>query len=70
MSRSTLFQFVVLKHPTEKEVKEGKKSEVVVPPSGWELAKSEEEVVIKATRAIPDSEMEYADRLEVAVRPF
>ncbi len=65
-----LYQFAVLKHPTEEDRKKGDPSKVIVPPGEWELAKSEDEVIMKATRAIPGKHMKDADRLEVAVHPF
>jgi hypothetical protein len=69
MHKPRLFQYAVIKHPTEEEVKAGKKSEVLVPPSDWILC-SEEEAQIRASRAIPDDELANAPRIEVAVRPF
>ena len=66
-----LFQYAVLLNPTRKEEEDGTKDvEIVIPPSGWILASSEQEVVMVATRKITGDMMKYADRLEVAVRPF
>ncbi len=70
-----LYQYAVLLRPTDTEREDGAKTKVVVPPSGWILASSEQEVVLLAAKQIP-SKMgtiilaECADRLEVVVRPF
>lgn len=65
-----LYRYAVIKRPTEQERKEGKRAEVIVPPSEYALYRSEQEVVMAATKAIPDKQMKHADRLEVAVSPF
>jgi hypothetical protein len=65
-----LFRYAVLKNPTKEEREKGARTVVVVPPSDWCLARTEQEVVMKATREIPEEEMKDADRLEVAVSPF
>jgi hypothetical protein len=65
-----LFRYAVLWHPTDEDQKKGVRSRVVVQPSDWVLAKSEKEVVMLATKAIPDPEMQQADQLEVSVQPF
>ena len=66
-----LYQYAVLKRPTEEERKVGAKTEIILPPSKWILAKSEEEVVLRAAQQIPTVRVdECADQLEVVVRPF
>lgn len=69
MNGERLFQFCVYKHPTEKERLEGKRTELIVPPSEWFVA-TEQEATMRAMKSIPEAEMQFADRLEVAVRPF
>lgn len=69
MSQDRLFQYAVLKHPTKEESDKGVKSVLLVPPTHV-LARSEHAALMLATVAIPRAELEYADRLEVAVRPF
>ena len=69
MPKPRLFQYAVIKHPTEEDAKAGKPSVILVPPSDWILC-SEEEAQIRASRAIPDDELVNAPRIEVAVRPF
>lgn len=70
MSKEELYQFAVIKHPTEDERKKGARSKIVLSPSEFILARSEQEVMLTAVKRIPEDEMEDADRLEVAIRPF
>ena len=65
-----LYQFCVILDPTEKARRDDARSELVVPPSDWIMARNEQAVVMKATQAIPKEHMENADRLRVIVRPF
>lgn len=65
-----LFQFAVLKRPTDKEAEQGKRTEIVLPPSEWFVATSSEEANLIACSKIPPDQLQFADRLEVAVRPF
>ncbi len=69
MSQERLYQFAVLKHPTQAEQDRGVGSAIVVEPTHV-LASSEQNALMRATLAIPPEEMKNADRLEVAVRPF
>lgn len=64
-----LYQYAILKHPTEKEKKDGKESEVIVDLTTT-LAHDDQGALLKAARAIPEGEMANLNRLEVAVRPF
>ena len=70
--KKTFYQYCVLLQPTKKEAEEGKSTEVVVAPSDvtWVLASSDAEASMIAARKVPESMMDKADRLEVAVRPF
>jgi len=70
MESERLYRFAVIKHPTKEEREKGVRSEVVLPPSDYLLAKNEAEVMMIATRQIPEAWMKNADRLEVAVSPF
>ena len=65
-----LFQYAVIVHPTEDGRKAGERSVLLVPPGDWILARNEQEVVMVATRKIPEEHMAHADRIEVAVAPF
>lgn len=67
-----LYSFAVLFHPSEQELREGRDTLLVVPPTSYELYASEQAVQAAALRheAITDEHIANADRLEVAVRPF
>jgi hypothetical protein len=65
-----LYQYAVIKHPTKEKRDEGARSEIIIKPSEFMLARTEDEVMIAATRRIPEDQLEDADRLEVAIRPF
>lgn len=64
-----LFQFAIIKHPSEKEAEAGISSVVVVDVVTV-LANDQNSAVLLAGRAIPEDAMEFLDRLEVVVRPF
>lgn len=70
MGKEQLYQYAVIKHPTDEERKQGQRSKIVVEPSSFCLARNQTEVMMKATREIPQEDMKDADRLEVAIRPF
>lgn len=64
-----LYQFVVFFIPTEKEAKEGAKPEVLVDVTNA-LAQSEQEVLIRASRAIPENYLNKLSQVNIIVRPF
>lgn len=64
-----LYQFAVILHPTDKEKKDGKRSELLVDLKTI-LAASDQEAMIYAARSIPETHLDKLDRCEVAVRPF
>lgn len=65
-----LFQYAVLWHPTEKEIKDdGEKSKVIVPPTTI-LAADASKAGMMATMEIPAEYKEQLDQIEVAIRPF
>lgn len=64
-----LYQFVVFFVPTEKEAKEGIKPEVLVEVTNV-LAQTEQEVLIKASRAIPENYLDKLSQINIIVRPF
>lgn len=64
-----LFQYAVLKHPTEEEAKNGGKTTMIVEPKTV-LAKDIQQATLLAARGIPEEHVEDLDRIEVAVRPF
>jgi len=64
-----VFEFVILKHPTQEEAKNGVASKMIGGVTTV-LAKDESGAAMLAGRAIPEEELPFIDRLEVAVRPF
>lgn len=64
-----LFQFAIIKKPTQKEVEFGAQEELLVPPTPI-LAKDQNTATLLAARQIPEEQMPYLDRIEVVVRPF
>lgn len=69
MNKSKLFEYAVIYNPTEQEVKDGKKAEIVVKPT-LVLVESVEAAKMKAVRDIPTTWDDKLAQLEVAVRPF
>lgn len=67
--RKALYRYAVLKHPTSEEEKTGGSTVVLVPPSEFILG-TEAEVQMIAARAVPESELPNAPRIEVVVSPF
>ena len=67
--KMNLFTYAILFHPTEKEVEEGKKSELIVPPETI-LAQSEETAGMLIIKQIPDKYNDKLEQVEVLIRPF
>jgi len=70
--RGKLFEFAVLYHPQPKKedgVEVRPPSQVIV-PLDMVLARDDQEVLIKASREIPEDFLDKLDRVEIAVRPF
>ena len=64
-----VFEYVVVLHPTEQELKQGKDSSLVAGPTLL-LALDEEKAKVRAYRAVSTEYDDALDRLEVLVRPF
>jgi hypothetical protein len=70
MANSKLFQYAILWHPTEKQVKdEGLKSVVLVEPKTI-LAANENSAAMAAAIEIPPVKRKELDQIEIALRPF
>lgn len=69
MERSKLFTYAVIFNPTEIEVKEGKVAKIISEPQNI-LARTVEEVSMKAIKSIPSEYDNCLDRVDVVVRPF
>jgi hypothetical protein len=70
MANSKLFQYAILWHPTEKQVKdEGLKSKVLVELKTV-LAADQNSAGMAAAMEIPADKKNELDQIEIAVRPF
>lgn len=70
MATSKLFQYAILWHPTEKQVKdEGLKSKVLVEPKTI-LAADQQSAAMAAAMEIPAEKKTELDQIEIVLRPF
>lgn len=70
MATSKLFQYAILWHPTEKQVKEdGAKSKVLVDLKTI-LAADTNSAAMAAAMEIPADKKSELDQIEIALRPF
>jgi hypothetical protein len=69
MSKLKVFEYMVLLHPNTEQVKEGKKTEIIVELQRV-LAADERMAGMQAIRAIPEKHAPNLDQIEVAVRAF
>jgi len=64
-----LFEYAVIFHPTEKEEKKGKKSEVVIDVKR-KLAVTQHVATMQIIKEIPKEYDDKLEQLEIAIRPF
>lgn len=69
MTKTKLFQYAILWHPTEAEKKEGQKSTIVTAPTNI-LAVDDKAAATIAAMSIPEKYKDTVEQVEVAVRPF
>lgn len=70
MSKAQLFQFAILWHPTEKQIKEeGQKSKVLIEPKTI-LAADQSSAMMAASMEIPTEYKNQLDQVQIAMRPF
>lgn len=70
MANSKLFQYAILWHPTEKQVKDdGEKSKVLVEPKTI-LAADQSGAAMAAAMEIPADKKSELDQIEIVLRPF
>jgi len=67
--KEQLYQYTVLRHPTEAQAKEGQVTEVIVELS-TEQAKSDDVLFRKLLRNIPDKYESELDQIDIVIRPF
>ena len=70
MKKQKLFQYAILWHPTEKQVKEeGLKSKVIIDLKT--ITASDQNVAgMAAATDIPDENLSELDQIEIVLRPF
>ena len=68
-TKSILFEYAVIWHPTDEQVKEGKKSTLVQQPKCM-LAKEEKAVFMTAVSLLEGEYKDQLDQIDVIVRPF
>lgn len=64
-----IFEYAIVGHPSETEIKDGKNTEMLVEPTRVLTADIAGANII-ASRKIPDTWLDKLDRVEIAVRPF
>lgn len=70
MANQTLFQYAILWHPTEKQIKdEGLKSKVLVEPKTI-MAADQNGAAMSAAMEIPVHKKGELDQIEICLRPF
>jgi hypothetical protein len=69
MKNVKLYQFVIFFIPTEKEEEEGLSTKILVDVTNV-LACSDQEVLIKASRTIPEEYLTKLSQVNIVVRPF
>ena len=69
MQKPTLYQYVILFHPNEKEYEDGRRSETLTEIKTI-LANDATRAAWLAARDIPEELSENLDQVEVIVRPF
>lgn len=70
MTHSKLFQYAILWHPTEKQIKdEGAKSKVLVDLKTI-LASDQNTALMTASMDIPQDKRDQLDQIEIALKPF
>lgn len=68
--KSRLFEYAVLWHPTEKQVKEeGMKSKMIITPTTI-MAADQQAATMAASMSIPVEYKDQLDQVEIAMRPF
>lgn len=70
MTKSKLFQYAILWHPTEKQVKEEGKKTVVLKDVTTILSTDEKSAAMAAAMEIPSDKKGELDQIEIVLRPF
>ena len=70
MSKSKLFQYAIIWHPTDKQVKDDGTKSKLVKAIDTILAADEKSVLMTAAMNIPTEYKDQLDQVEIVVRPF
>ena len=70
MSKSKLFQYAIIWHPTEKQVKEDGTKSKLVKSLDTILATDEKSVLMFAAMSISAEYKDQLEQVEIVVRPF
>jgi len=70
MSKSKLFQYAIICHPTEKQVKDDGAKSKLVKALDTILATDDKSVLMTAAMNIPAEYKDQLDQVEIVVRPF
>lgn len=67
--KQSVFQFIILLHPTKEQSEKGEKSKIIVPLTTI-LANDASAANIAAARAIPEEFIDKLDQVVLAIKPF
>jgi hypothetical protein len=68
--KSRLFEYAVLWHPTEKQVKEESMKSKLISAPVTVMAINQEAAMMAAAMSIPKEYKDQLDQVEIAMRPF
>jgi hypothetical protein len=70
LDKQTLYEYVVVWHPTEDEHDEkGLRSKIVIPMANM-LADTEKAVFMNVVKKLPEEYNDKLDQLDIIIRPF
>ncbi len=70
MAKLSLFQYVVLQHPSKEDEKEGKGETKILIELTTKLAKDEKQLSVIIARNLPEDVIDKLDQVEIKIRPF
>ena len=70
MSKSKLFQYAIIWHPTKKQIEDDGAKPKLVKELSIILASDEKSVLMSAAMDIPAEYKDQLDQVEIVVRPF
>lgn len=70
MTNPKLFQYAILWHPTEKQIKDEGKKSIVLIPLNTILSADQNGAAMAAAMEIPTDKRAELDQIEIVIRPF